>query len=503
MAVLAAVDIGSNAMRLVVASVDADRAVTILESVREPVRLGDDVFTHGSVLDATIDRAVEACQRFRQTIDAHDGRWVRAVATSALREAHNAELVVDRIATAASIDVTVISPEEEARLIHLAVASRLDLPRRPVLLVDIGGGSTEITLVRDGQIVSTESYRMGAVRLMRLGSSGAPRGGDGAQLVREYVDSTRRRIKREIGSEQITLLVGTGGNIETLADLRRSVLGKERDGVLGRDDVETLLRRLQGMSLDDRIREFRLRPDRADVIVPAALILRAVMAQADVSEAAVPRVGLKDGLLLDMAEELYGGARPLRREQVVASALQLGRKFQFDEQHAVTVTRHALSLFDALRALHSLGTEHRLLLEVAALLHDIGHFVDPTDHHKHSHYLLTASPLVGLTDEQKAVIANVARYHRKSLPKPQHDAYRVLPAKERVVVSKLAAILRMADALDNQHAGLVTGMTVEHRKPRLLIRVQGDGDILLEKWALLKKADLCEQVFNVNVVVDD
>jgi exopolyphosphatase/guanosine-5'-triphosphate,3'-diphosphate pyrophosphatase len=153
--------------------------------------------------------------------------------------------------------------------------------------------------------------------------------------------------------------------------------------------------------------------------------------------------------------------------------------------------------------LHNLGIEHRLILEVAALLHDIGMFINGTDHHKHTYYVLSGSPLVGLGQSQMMLIANVARYHRKSLPKVQHDGYRMLPAKDRVVVSKLAAILRLADAMDNEHASKVTDLAVDYKKPKLSIRLSGEGDMLLEKWALLKKAELFEEVFNVKITIEE
>ncbi len=174
-----------------------------------------------------------------------------------------------------------------------------------------------------------------------------------------------------------------------------------------------------------------------------------------------------------------------------------------DEQHGTSVARFAVKLFDETRTLHNLTLEYRLLLEVAALLHDIGSFINMAEHHKHTLYLLTATPVIGLTREQMAVVANTARYHRKSQPKIQHDAYRVLSSKDRVVVAKLAALLRVADAMDNEHASKVSEFSVELKKPKFLIRLKGEGDLLLEKWALLKKAQMFEETFSVKVAVED
>jgi exopolyphosphatase/guanosine-5'-triphosphate,3'-diphosphate pyrophosphatase len=488
MPVLAAIDIGSNAFRQVIANVEPGRPPAILDVAREPVRLGQDVFTRNVVAEETMERAETAFRRFRELIDRFGARTVRAVATSALREAQNAELCADRIERASGIEVEVIAAEEEARLIHL---------------VDIGGGSTEVTISDDGKIVSTQSFKMGTVRMLQM-MEGRARGERGFhQLVREYVEATQVRLKREIGGTRIDLLVGTGGNIETLGDLRRDHLGKERNTVLSAEDLDQLIRKLQSISLEERITTYRLRPDRADVIVPASIVLQKIIRLAGAEDVQIPHVGLKDGLLLDMAEELFGTSKRLHRDQVLAAAVQLGRKYRFDEQHANTVMTLAGSVFDQTRALHGMGLEHRLLLEVAALTHDIGQFVAEADHHKHSYYLISASPLVGLTEHQTALVANIARYHRKSEPKPQHEPFRALSPKDRTIVTKLASLLRLADALDTEHAARVRTVDLDARKPRLHVRLQGEGDLLLERWALLKKAGMFEEVFNMKVTVDD
>jgi len=502
MPVIAAIDAGSNALRLAVGSVDADRRLTILEDLREPVRLGAEVFTRGTLSDETIDKAIQAFQRFRVVIDTHGAKWTRAVATSAVREALNRELFLDRVAQETGLDLVMINAEEEARLIHLGVAEAVRLDRKLAMLIDIGGGSAEITLSDDGTIISTESFRMGAVRLLQVLDEKKLGEKQFNQLVREYVEAAQRRFKREIGSKKIDLCIGTGGNIEALGTLRRELLGKDRDTVLGLDELDTLVRKLQAMTFDERIRELRLRPDRADVIVPASMVLQKIAKQTGVDEILIPRVGLKNGLLIDMVEELYGERKYAQRDQVMTAALQVGRRYNFDEAHGTTVAGYAARLFDETRFLHNLGMEYRVLLEAAGLLHDIGTIVSLANHHKHSHYLLSFSPVVGLSQAQMAVVANVARYHRKSFPKVEHDHYRALAAKERVVVTKLAAILRLADALDNEHAARVTGFAVEYRKPRFVMRLQGEGDLLLEKWALAKKSTLFEETFGVKLVVE-
>jgi len=503
MPTLAAIDVGSNAFRLLIGEVDANKQLTILESVREPVRLGQDVFTSRVIPEETIERAEEAFVRFKQLIDQHGAKWTRAVATSAAREASNSDIFADRVTQASGLELSVIGPEEEARLIHLAVTAKISLAGKLGMLIDIGGGSAEITLTSDGQIMTTESFRMGAVRLLQVLEEKKHGTKKFNQLVREYADAAQKRIKKEIGQRTIDICIGTGGNVESLGDLRRDVLGKESDALITADELEELIRKLQGMTFEQRIQELLLRPDRADVIVPAAIVVQKIMKVAGVSVMHIPGVGLKDGLLVDMIQELYGEKKAAHRDQVMASALQIGRKYLFDEQHGVTTATHAAKLFDETRQLHRLGLENKLLLEVAALLHDIGHFINMTAHHKHTQYLLNSTPIIGLSPSQLAIVSNVARYHRKSFPKPQHEEYRMLSSKDRVVVSKLAALLRLADAMDNEHAARVVDFEAEYRKPKLKITLSGEGDLLLERWSLARKADLFTEVFSTKVVVDD
>jgi exopolyphosphatase/guanosine-5'-triphosphate,3'-diphosphate pyrophosphatase len=500
---IAAIDIGTNAMRLVIGSVNPDRRIELLENLREPVRLGKDVFARGSISEGTTERAIEAFQKFKRLIEKYGVDHVKAVATSATREALNSDIFIDRIAQVTGIDLTAIGGEEEARLIHLAVGDRVNLRNKRAILIDIGGGSVEVTLVSDGSILATVSFNMGTVRLLQKLEQekvGEPRFN---QLVREYADATRKWLETRIAQHKLDLCIATGGNAEALGELRKRLFGKESQFIITRQELDALVDTLQGMSFAERMQELRLRPDRADVIVPAAIVLQTIIRQAGVEQVLVPNVGLKDGVLLDIVQDLYDQKHRLHRDQVLASALQVGRKYAFDEQHGTSVARFAVQLFDETQRLHNLDDESRLLLEAAALLHDIGHFVNATEHHKHTFYLLSATPLIGLSKSQRAVVANVARYHRKSTPSLQHEPFKVLPAKDRVVVVKLAALLRLADALDTEHGGKVTNIAIEYDRPRLVLKLHGQGDLLLEKWALVKRTSVFEEVFGVKVAIAD
>jgi len=217
----------------------------------------------------------------------------------------------------------------------------------------------------------------------------------------------------------------------------------------------------------------------------------------------IPGIGLKDGVLLELVTQIQDREKSFYRDQVIESARRLGKKYFFDEKHANKVAKLAVQIFDQTKPFHELDAEARLILEVAALLHDVGHYVNVANHHKHTFYLIQSSAIIGLPQLQLDLVANVARYHRKSPPKLQHKPYDDLAPKHRLTISKLAAILRLADALDHEHASTVESVEVDYKRPRFMFRLKGKGDMLLEKWALVNKRDLFESVFDSNVVVED
>jgi exopolyphosphatase/guanosine-5'-triphosphate,3'-diphosphate pyrophosphatase len=262
------------------------------------------------------------------------------------------------------------------------------------------------------------------------------------------------------------------------------------------------VQKLAAVSFRERIEQFDLREDRADVILPAGVVYLKIAEIFGVDRLYVPGVGLKDGLVLDTIDELARrGALEERRREVRAAAFGLGRRYDLDEPHAARVADLALSLFDQLGSLHSLGDEERTLLEAAAILHDVGLYVSMAKHHKHSFYLISESDLVGLDRRQKTVVANVARYHRKTDPTAKHPPFAALSAEDRTVVERLAAILRVADVLDREHRQNVREVKVRFEEGAILLELVAEGDLLLERWAARRKFELFEAVFGVKLAL--
>ena len=499
---IAAIDVGSNAIRLAIAVVDATGQYQVVHNAREPVRLGHDVFATGRISDVTMKAALGAFRRFREQLTRYSVTRFKAVATSALREAENGEAFVALMSKRYRIPISVIGPDEEARLVHLAVKDRVHLNGKIALLVDIGGGSVEISLGNKSGIISTQSYAMGSVRLLRILHQRRLSGNRFNQLVSRYVDVTNRRLQQELGGQKIEMCVGTGGSVESIGDIRRALFKKRSSTKITTNELASISRKLQALTVEERVHQFHLRPDRADVISPAALVLQNILRQAGVREILIPGVGVKDGLLSEIIWEILYRGKHLDLDQVMSSAFQFGRKYAFDEKHGVAVSRIALQIFDQTQHLHNMNGESRMVLEVASLLHDVGQFVGVSNHHKHTFYLLQAGPIIGLSPAQIQMVANVARYHRKSPPRLVHESFRSLSPKQRKLVSTLASILRVADAIDRQHDDCVQSVNLTFKRQRVTLRLRGGGDLLLAKWALGKRSDLFEKIFG-KVVIEE
>jgi exopolyphosphatase / guanosine-5'-triphosphate,3'-diphosphate pyrophosphatase len=522
----AAIDVGSNAIRLRIVEAHApDKDASQLSlpvdgrvgdgwreiaNLRAAVRLGTEVFLSGRLAPASIGQACSAMREFRRAMDEAHVDAYRATATSAVREAKNRETLVERARREAGIELEVIEGVEEARLIELAVVRRLGLKEGTTLLVDIGGGSTELTAIEKSRHVFSISLPIGTVRLLETllqSGGGQPLDKERARLLTEMIDRALVEALPALGKTQFQAFVGTGGNIDTLADLcpaRGGAFGYPRAIDVGA--MRALHAKLLKMSAADRRAEFNLRPDRADTIVPAAAVLLKLAETFKMGAIVAPGVGLKEGILIELADKHFQVWDTAQEAQAVLQACErLGHRYRFDEAHGQLVSKLAGQLFDDLRELHNYKDRDRLLLRAAALLHDIGDFVRYDGHHKHSYYLIQNSDIIGLTPDERAIVANIARYHRKSPPDPSHPNFRDLAKEARAKVRSLAAILRIADALDREHLGKVKSVhaRVDSNKGKLLLVVEGDEDRELEEWTVRAKSELLRDVFDLDVAFAD
>ncbi len=492
---VACVDMGSNAIRFLAAEFSTEHDFETLVGERAPIRLGHGVYLSGRLDGAAMDGAVTALGQFRERMNELGIEHYRAVATSAVRESSNRDEFVARVLDETGLRLEVIGGSEEARLVHLAVARRIPLGNRPWLLVDLGGGSVEVSLVDQNGTYWSESHTMGSVRLLEeLTESGADPGRF-RRLLSEYISVLKVPSIRSEGG--LAGYVATGGNIETLAKLG-GLADEMSVSHLPVATLRAIIEQLAVMSYRERVEELGLREDRADVILPAALVYERLDEVSGADEILVPHVGIKEGVLYDLVDQLVRQRDHEDRQEreVIASALSVGRKYQIDSDHAMLVAKLSLRLFDQLRPVHGLGQSDRRILHAAALLHDIGQFVSFKGHHKHSLYLISNTELPNFSQREMQLVANVARYHRKAHPADHHQPFTALDDNERIRVTRLAALLRVADALDREHAQRVTDLTAHVADGEVILWLDGTAGLLLEGWTLKKKANLFNKIFD-------
>lgn len=471
---------------------------------RVPVRLGHDVFTKGYIEPTVLGAACDALRRFRQVMDDAKVERYRAAATSAAREASNGDLFVSRAEREAGLHVEVIEGVEEARLVQMAVLERMNLGQQTALLVDIGGGSTELTVLSGRKPVFSRSLPLGTVRMLEAFlEDDKPVDKLHEQLLDEYVHRVAtepfREIK-ELTGGKIDVLIGTGGNIETLADLCPMPGAFAEGRAIFVQTMNQWIRELSKVPMDERITRYGLRADRADTIVPAAAVLRHAAEMFNCASIAAPGVGLKEGLLVDLAlVHFFPHDFGAEAAAVMDACVRLGRRYHFDEQHGVLVSRLAVRLFDDLSSRHRMGPRDRILLQAAALLHDVGDFVRYEGHHKHSYYIISHSEIMGVTPAERQIVANVARYHRKGTPSLDHENFRALSREDRGRVKAMAAILRVADALDREHEGRVLDVSARIDGSALIVEAKTSGEHPLGEWTVLAKSGMLRDALGLDL----
>ena len=497
---VACVDMGSNAIRFIAAEFRGDKDHEVLLAERRPVRLGHGVFLTGKLVEGAMDAAVQALGDFAARMEELGVEHYRAVATSAVREAKNGAAFVARVAEETGLELELISGSEEARLVHLAVVNRINLHDEQWILVDLGGGSVEVSLVDANGILWSESHTMGSVRLLEELAGSAQEPGRFQRLLGEYIATLK--IPSAANQAAPAGFAATGGNIESLAKLAGEHLPSGvSELTLAR--LRSMIGTLARLSYHERVEQLHLREDRADVILPAAMVFERLAELCGADKITVPHVGIKEGVLYDLVDRLTQHRRQEASQArvVQAGALTLGRRYFFDEPHALHVASLALSLFDQLQALHGLGGGARKILQAAALLHDVGQYVSYKRHHKHTLYLLRYSELPNFSPAEMALVAAVARYHRKSEPADHHFVWDRLSAEAQDEVRRLAAILRVADAMDREHLQRVKSVSAEVTPHEVIIHPRGSGELLLEGWSITKKGQMFSSVYDRKVRV--
>jgi len=503
---VAVIDIGAGVIRLDIAEIGVTGPIRILESIQKPVNLGKETFTAGHIDPATIEECVDVVTGFRQVMleyGIQDGGAIRAVATSAVREAANRQAFLDRVYIATGIQVDLLEDPDVELLIHLALRDLTDrvkaLQHDNILAVEVGGGTTRLLLVDRGYVTYSGAFRLGVLRAREnLGTSRTPPARLCAVLD-EHIRQIIGQMKQSVPSDRVTCLVALAG--DSAAALAAILPGwGDTPFVRLRTRDKSLAEKIVAIPVDKLMVKYHLATQDAERAGFAMLAYDRIARAFGARELLFTDLSLRRGLLLQMARGEHSLGR--RTDQLIYSALALGRKFHFDEAHAVTVAGLADQLFRTLAPEHRLDAWHGMLLHTAAILHDIGAFVGAGSHHKHSQYLIMNSDIFSLTRRDTELVALIARYHRRAEPQPSHEEFMALAHADRIAVLKLAAILRLADALDRSHANKFQRMQCRREQRRFIISVHGSADVTIERAALRDKAAMFEAVYGMKVELE-
>lgn len=503
----AAVDIGSNSVRMEAAEISDGLRPRILASERQVTRLGASVFRGGRISQESMEMICGVLAGMAAQYKRLDVMGVRAVATAAVRDAGNQHEFIARASAALGTDVEVISGQEEARLIHLGVKSRWPHPKERFLIIDIGGGSAEIILSEDERIGQTFSKPLGALRLTELFLRSDPPKPAEMHRLEEYIQERIGSAVRRIGGARIDRVVGTSATASALVCAINRIPRARRDESDRRRattaQIRKLYRDLIVMDAASRQRITGIGPRRAEIIVPGVAVLLRLLEGFRMPALFYSAAGVRDGIIADLATR--GMERGLSQLAVDQRAVveELTEHYGIAIRHARRVARLANDLFLGFQNLHRLPPHYGGLLEAAAYLHDAGHYVSDTRHHKHSYYLVANSDLPGFTVTERELIANLCRYHRKALPTPEHANLHLLSAEDRRAVTLLNPLLRLADSLDRSHDQRIRSVECRQREGDFLItlKVPPEADIDLEIWAAERLTDVFRQVYGKPIVI--
>lgn len=497
---LAAIDIGSNSIKLAIIEASASDSFTVILQDRERVRLGQETLRNKLLSDEAIARSAEAIAKFCTIAENREAETILAVATASVREAENAADFVNQVEAKTGVRVQVLSSIEEARLIGLAVVQNKSMQTGSVLNIDIGGGSTELSLMIDGEPEKLFSMKIGAVGFTEKFLLSNPPKEREIKALRAEISQALERPARELRKRKWQLSTGTSGTILNLASLlnfqTNDALDKTADLQFKR--LVGLNQMLSRISTEERSKLPDISPQRAEVIVAGGQILEGVMRALKIEELSPCNFALREGVIIDYLRKTETESLPPVPDVEDANLrgiFALGRRFGYEEKHALQVAFLAEKIFDALALTYNLQRHDRTLLSVAALLHDIGYHISSDAHHKHTLYLIKHSDITGFSETEKLIIANVARYYRGSLPKDKHSDFMTLSEKDREIVWKLGGILRLADTLDRSYESRVKDLAFTRAKDNLQLEIFSKHDCETELQAAEQKKDMFETAF--------
>ena len=500
-----------------IASVSQHKLKTLHED-REVTRLGASVFETGVISPEAMAGTIKALKRFHKAVQLHVADKVRVVATSAMRDARNAAAFTEWVKSSTGWTVEVISGLEEGRLIHLGVVTHEPGAKGKCVLIDLGGGSCEVTDSDGGRVKSMISLPLGAVRLQQEFLPHDPPMKEDIARLKQYIDRELHRAQRKLGRLQVPLVIATSGTAAALAEaslvtatklpVRKTVpkgFVRVKPQEAKTEDVRKLADKLVKMTNAQREAVPGIGPRRSEIIIGGAQVYASLLERFGLAGFRYSPLGLRDGMLAQMLGEVDLRAEVHQKieNERWAGVLEVCKRYGIDVKKAEPVRAHAVQLFDALQKVHELPHEYRLWLQAAAMMQEVGKFMNHQGHHRHTQYIIANSEIFGFSPEQRMIVGAISRYLGKSRPDTEDRLLRALPLEEHVRVRSAVVLLRLAVALNQDRASAVVGLkTLVYPKRVVLEILPGRGGAELEGWAVKKEAGYFREVFRRELFVE-
>ncbi|MDA3846053.1 MAG: HD domain-containing protein [Vallitaleaceae bacterium] len=504
---IAAIDVGSHAIRMKIGEIKSDGTFKELENFRKLISMGHDTFTTGQVCFETVDLVCEMLAVFKQIMNDYGVKVYKALATSAIREASNRDYIVDQIKLKTGLELRVLSNSEEQYLTHKAVKYGLKkyntIINEGAVIVVVGAGSIQVTTYKDGHLTSSQNVKMGALRVKEVLAEIELSSLKYQDILNEYIDANMSGLdffSKDVIYKHFIAVSGETSMLQQIIAIEDNV--KENIERISKGRFKKLFITLSDMTMDEIQKAYNVKYGRASIIIPSMMLFSKFLEQAKTKEIIIPSTSLVNGIIYDMYEQLYN--LDVQNEvsgDIITNAKVIAVKFGIDVGHAYAVDAYCTSIFDRTKEIHGLADKERLLLRLAAILHDCGRFINFENHHMHGFYLIKSLEIFGLSENDMEIISHVAKYHSFLLPSSQDEEFMKLPEHNRVVIAKLVAILRISDALDRGHKQKIEIISVKLKNKELIIKGQTKEYVNLEEWSFRKKSQFFQTVFGITPVL--
>jgi exopolyphosphatase/guanosine-5'-triphosphate,3'-diphosphate pyrophosphatase len=501
---IAAIDVGSHAIRMKIGEIDEEGNFKELESLRKTAVLGHDTFNDGKISYESVDTVCNILKMFKKCMKDYRITDYKAMATSAIREAENKDYIIDQIKLKTGLDIKVIDNAREQYLTHKAIKRKIDnfdsLIEKGVVMVVIGAGSIQITLYKNSQLISSQNVKLGALRVKEVLGDLERESFSYYKILEEYIRVNIESIDFFKRSNDYNHFIAVGGEITTISKLINEEHIEQDIIYINRKQFEILYKEFLHKSTEE-ILEYNIERERAEIIIPSMMLFKKFLDKSRTDKILVPNITLSDGIIMDIYEEKYNlDKEEMSLKDIFTCVKNIAKKYDYNKDHSLDVEKNAKIIFDNCKDIHGLESE-RHLLRIAAILHDIGKYISVYNTHILSYTIIKSIEIFGISNEQLEIIANVARYNSVETPSIRDINFGKLSNKNKVIVGKLAAILRLANALDKSHNQKIEIISVKRRNKQLIIYGKSSANTMLEMWTFKKKAEFFKEVFGITPIL--